>query len=90
MACISKMNDDRMQKVFNSGKKMDKKKQGALRHVVVMTTRSLKRALTQAGFQIEAVKGAGYYPFPELIGRFFAWIDPYHAHYQIIKARKVK
>jgi SAM-dependent methyltransferase len=58
------------------------------RHIVVVAYRSLRRAMQQAGFQIDYARGYGYYPFPPFLAWLLSGIDPSHAHHLVIKARK--
>ncbi len=53
-------------------------------HKTVFTTRGLIHLLTLHGFGVEAVKGAGYYPF----GNAFSHMDPYHCAFITIKGSK--
>lgn len=57
-------------------------------HIKVFTTYSLCRLLGAYGFQIEAVKGAGYYPLFGGLAKLLSRLDPRHAHFITIKARK--
>ena len=82
---ITQINADRMEKVFKKSKTQEG---GSLRHLVVLTTRALKKLFRNTGFEIEGIYGFGYYPLPGPLDRLSAKIDPNHSHYIIIKARK--
>jgi len=60
------------------------------RHIVVIAYVSLLNLLRKVGFQLEEVKGFGYYPFPPLLAKLFQRIDTRHTHHILIKARKPK
>jgi 2-polyprenyl-3-methyl-5-hydroxy-6-metoxy-1,4-benzoquinol methylase len=53
-------------------------------HKTVFTTKGLVHLLQLHGFQINAIKGAGYYP----LGSLFATADPYHCAFITIRATK--
>jgi len=53
-------------------------------HKIVFTTKGLLHLLKLYGFNINAVLGAGYYPF----GNMFSTIDPYHCAFITIKVTK--
>jgi 2-polyprenyl-3-methyl-5-hydroxy-6-metoxy-1,4-benzoquinol methylase len=53
-------------------------------HKTVFTTKGLVHFLKLHGFNINAIKGAGYYPF----GNLFATMDPFHCAFITIKATK--
>lgn len=57
-------------------------------HNKVLAYRGLIDIFKMNGFKIEKICGVGYYPFPEIVGRFLSNIDPRHAFYLILKARK--
>jgi len=59
------------------------------RHIVVVAYRALLNLLRNEKFTIEYARGFGYYPFPRLFARFLAWVDPWHAHHMVVKARKI-
>ena len=58
------------------------------RHIVVVACRALLRLVAREGFHIEYARGFGYYPFPPLLARPLARLDPWHAHHLVVKARK--
>jgi len=53
-------------------------------HNIIFTYFGLQKLFKKYGFIIEEIKGSGYYPLPN----FFARLDPRHAHFITIKARK--
>jgi ubiquinone/menaquinone biosynthesis C-methylase UbiE len=53
-------------------------------HKTVFTTSGLAHLFKLFGFRIDALKGAGYYPF----GNIFSGIDPFHSAFITIKATK--
>jgi len=53
-------------------------------HKVIFNYRGLLEFLELHKFQIRAVRGAGYYPLPGLLGR----LDPRHAHLLAVSAEK--
>ena len=53
-------------------------------HLRVLAHRGLRELFLVHGFSVEAVLGAGYYPFP---GRF-ARVDPRHAAFLAIRAKR--
>jgi len=59
-------------------------------HQRVFTLRGLKILLKAYSFRIEQVLTAGYYPFPNWLGKIMAEIDPVHAAFISLKARKLK
>ena len=58
------------------------------RHIVVVAYRALLRLIVREGLHIEYARGFGYYPFPPLLARPLAYLDPWHAHHLVVKARK--
>lgn len=59
-------------------------------HVKIFTLKGLKELLELYKFRIEFVFGAGYYPAPPPISNYLAKLDPKHAAFIGIKARKTK
>jgi methionine biosynthesis protein MetW len=53
-------------------------------HRRIFTTTSLRELFAGHGFSVIGNAGSGYYPFPAALGR----IDPRHAHFITIAARK--
>lgn len=53
-------------------------------HKTIFNIRGLKELFEVYGFQIEEVKGAGYFPLPSSLGVF----DVTHSHFITIKVRK--
>lgn len=62
---------------------------GELSHNKVLAYKMLLDAYKEYGFQIEKIEGIGYFPFYGFISRLFCWLDTRHAHWLIIKARKM-
>lgn len=60
------------------------------KHTRVLTYYGLKEIFRKHGFVIEESFGFGYFPFPSIIARFLARLDPTHAAFPLIKARKIK
>ncbi len=58
-------------------------------HLRIFTYSGLKELFRFHGFRVESMLGAGFYPFPSSMARIMARVDPRHAAYLIIKARKV-
>jgi SAM-dependent methyltransferase len=58
------------------------------RHIVVVAFRAMVKLMHKEGFRVEAARGFGYYPFPKLLARPLARIDPLHAHHMVVKGRK--
>ncbi|MBU1132073.1 class I SAM-dependent methyltransferase [Patescibacteria group bacterium] len=78
-----------------SGKKMgignpfslhrdDKLELESWQHVRIYNIRGLKEYFEAFGFQVENIKGAGYFPFPAIFGSF----DRIHSHFITFKIRK--
>lgn len=57
-------------------------------HQRVFTTEGLKQLLKAYKFKIEKVMSSGYYPFPTFLATMLTKIDPSHAAFICIKARK--
>jgi len=57
-------------------------------HIKIFTPKGLDDLFTIYGFKIEKKFGAGYYPFPPLLTRFFSKIDRRHSAFIGLKARK--
>ncbi|MBP2134433.1 SAM-dependent methyltransferase [Methanomicrobium sp. W14] len=57
-------------------------------HMRIFSYKGLTELMEYNGFTIEKICGAGYYPFPGILGKFLSKIDPRHAVYLIIKIRK--
>jgi SAM-dependent methyltransferase len=53
-------------------------------HVRIYNVFGLRDYFKVAGFQVEAIRGAGYFPLPAFFGR----IDYVHSHYMTFKIRK--
>lgn len=74
---------------FNEeGEIVDDEEPELRRHIVVLAYRSALQLLRHEGFKIEQALGFGYIPFPPLVARVLARIDPAHAHHMLFKARK--
>lgn len=58
------------------------------RHIVVVAYRALLHLMVREGFHVEYARGFGYYPFPPLLARPLARLDPWHAHHLVVKGRK--
>ena len=54
-------------------------------HIRVYNIRGLKEYLKIFGFEVEQIKGAGYFPLPAFLGN----IDKTHCHFMTFKARKI-
>ena len=61
---------------------------GAGGHVRVLAYRAFKDIFLAQGFQVESLKGIGYLPFKGKISNLLSNLNPSHAHFMIIKARK--
>ncbi|MDP7243870.1 MAG: class I SAM-dependent methyltransferase [Flavobacteriales bacterium] len=79
---IKDMNKQRLDKKFSGNKSRN------LDHIKVMTTKALISLLNDFNFNVEKIKGFGYYPFPPIIAKHLSDIDPYHSHYIIVQAKK--
>lgn len=55
-------------------------------HKIIFTYYGLQNLFTFYGFRIDKIKVSGYFPLPNFISK----LDPIHAHFITIKARKVK
>jgi SAM-dependent methyltransferase len=53
-------------------------------HKVLFSYRGLKEFFECHGFEVTALRGAGYYPLPAIFGKW----DPRHAHFITVVARK--
>ena len=53
-------------------------------HLRVFAYRGLRELFEAHGFVVESVAGAGYYPLPRRLAR----VDPRHAAFLTVKARK--
>ena len=53
-------------------------------HVRIYNVFGLRDYFKVVGFQVEAIRGAGYFPLPAIFGR----IDYVHSHYMTFKIRK--
>ncbi|OGK20792.1 hypothetical protein A3C98_02630 [Candidatus Roizmanbacteria bacterium RIFCSPHIGHO2_02_FULL_37_15] len=62
----------------------EKKLKSGWTHNIIFTYFGLQKLFIKYGFIVEELKGAGYYPLPNFIAR----LDPRHAHFITIKARK--
>ena len=80
---VKQLNARRNKDVFS-----DYYKEIVLQHIKVMTTRALVRLFRGNHFKIENLKGFGYYPMFPLMSKALSYMDPYHSHYIILKARK--
>lgn len=58
-------------------------------HRRIATPNALKELFQYHGFEVEKIVCVGYYPFPVNIARVFSRLDPRHAVYLTVKARKV-
>ncbi|MCH7951963.1 class I SAM-dependent methyltransferase [Patescibacteria group bacterium] len=58
-------------------------------HVRVFAPRGLKEIIELHQFTIEESFGAGHYPFPSTISKALSYIDPTHAAFIGVKARKM-
>lgn len=55
-------------------------------HKTILNIRGLKELFNLYNFKVEAVKGAGYFPLPSILGN----IDKTHSHFLTFKIRKKK
>lgn len=62
--------------------------EGAGSHIKVMSTRAAKDVFVNQRFTIERLRGAGYFPFFGILSSTASKLDPYHAHFWIMKLRK--
>lgn len=69
---------------------LDWRTSGEWSHNKVLSYQALTDAYRGYGFKIEKVIGVGYFPFGGFLGKIFANLDKRHAHFLVIKARKVK
>lgn len=56
-------------------------------HVHVLTLTALRDFFVAHGFAVDQAWGTGYHPFPSVIARPLATVDPRHAHFIGIRAR---
>lgn len=68
---------------------LDWRTSGEWSHNKVLSYQALVDAYKGYGFKIEKVIGVGYFPFAGFLSRLFANLDKRHAHFLIIKARKI-
>ncbi len=59
-----------------------------MQHLRVFAYNGLIHLSILHGFQIEAVRGAGYYPLPPKLAARMATFDPHHAPFLALKLRK--
>jgi SAM-dependent methyltransferase len=62
---------------------------GEWSHNKVLSYQALVDAYREYGFKIEKVIGVGYFPFGGIMSKVMANIDKRHAHFLVIKARKI-
>ncbi|KKN17168.1 hypothetical protein LCGC14_0968680 [marine sediment metagenome] len=55
---------------------------------MLFTPRAMRELLEHRGFQVEEIRGVGYYPLPKIMGRAMARIDRNHSAYMVARARK--
>jgi len=65
------------------------RKSGEYSHNKVLSYQGLVDVYKEYGFIIEKVVGIGYFPFTGFLSRVLANLDKRHAHFLILKARKV-
>jgi ubiquinone/menaquinone biosynthesis C-methylase UbiE len=70
------------------GEQLNHGKHELARHIVVIAYVSLVKLFERWNFQLEQVRGFGYYPLPVPLARIFQRLDPRHTHHVLIKARK--
>jgi len=58
-------------------------------HIRIFTPKGIRELLEVYSFKIENFYGAGYYPFPTYISKQLSKIDPVHAAFIGVKARKI-
>lgn len=58
-------------------------------HNRILTPKGLTELLELHGFRMEKFFGAGYYPFPPPLSRILSKLDPTHAAFIGVKARKI-
>jgi SAM-dependent methyltransferase len=61
---------------------------GEFSHNKVLAYRGMMDAYEEAGFVVEAVRGAGYFPFKGSVAKFAAKADRWHAHFVVTRIRK--
>jgi len=60
-----------------------------LMHRKIFTYQSLREIFEFHSFKVEKLIGAGYYPFPKWLSSALSSLDPRHAAFMMIKAKKV-
>ena len=58
-------------------------------HQRCFTLNALRELFQYHGFKVEKIIGSGYYPLPRVLARILARIDPKHAAFLVMKARKI-
>lgn len=58
-------------------------------HQRVFTLRGLREMLEIYDLEVEKTLGAGYYPFPNSVAKILSGLDPFHAAFISVKARKL-
>jgi len=66
----------------------DKGGGGAAGHVRVLAYGAFKEIFLAEGFQIQSLKGVGYFPFKGRISKLLSHLNPRHSHFMVIKVRK--
>lgn len=57
-------------------------------HIRVLSYRGLRDIVSTYGFDVEDIRGAGYFPLGGRLARYLARSDPRHAAFLVLKARK--
>ena len=60
----------------------------SFRHCLVLAYAGLKDLLATHGFQVEFIRGAGYYPLPPWLASPLSALDPRHSAFLTVKATK--
>lgn len=58
-------------------------------HLRIFTGAGIRKLLQYHGFEVEQIKGIGWYPFAGKFARFMTRIDGRHGAYLVVKVRKV-
>lgn len=74
--------------IGNPFKIISRAKNSSALHIHIFTLKGLRQLLEVHGFVIESQFGAGYYPLLHPVSHILTRIDPYHAAFIGIRARK--
>jgi len=68
--------------------RMERLRKPTEQHIKIFAFQSMKEIFEINGFEVERITGAGYYPLPSRLSSVISSLDPRHAHFITLRAKK--